>query len=308
MSELMQNIRTSPKKARKPQSRTLPLRNAILSVAADYEQMTVRQLYYQLVSRGVLEKTEQAYKRVCDISAQMRLNGSLPYRKIADGSRARWTPYAFGGLTEALEITASAYRRNIWIDQDAHVEIWCEKDALTGVIKPICDEYCVPYVATRGFPSLTLLYESAMEMIERGKPTALYYFGDHDASGQAISVNLEEKMRAHGADVRVQRVGLLQEHIAAYDLPTRPSKTSDKRTPKFAAQYGDACVELDALPPHILTRWVEESIIVNLDRQRWRKTLETEALEKETYESLAQAGWKPGHLYDVPDDDEGDIG
>jgi hypothetical protein len=298
----MTNIQTSPNKARKPQARTQPLRDAITLVAADYKQMTIRQLYYQLVSRGVIDKTEQAYKRVCDISGQMRLNGTLPYRKIADGSRARYKPYSFGGLAEALEVTSNAYRRNLWIDQPTHVEIWCEKDALTGVIKPICDEYCVPYVATRGFPSLTLLYESAIEMIARGKPTKVYYFGDHDASGQAISQNLEQKMRDHGADMSVQRVGLLQWHIKAFSLPTRPSKTSDKRTPKFAAEYGDECVELDALPPHILTSWVQTAIIRNIDQQLLHNTLEIEKLERETYTSLAKAGWEIGTRYGAPND------
>ena len=63
-----QDMRTSPKKARTPQARSLPLREAILAVAAEYERMSVRQLYYQLVSRG-LPKTEALYKRVCDAAA-----------------------------------------------------------------------------------------------------------------------------------------------------------------------------------------------------------------------------------------------
>ncbi len=299
MSDTTPIIQTSLNKARKPQARSMPLRNAITDIVAEYDRMTIRQLYYQLVSRGAIGKTESAYKRVCDISGQMRLDGTLPYRKIADGSRQRQRPYAFGGLAEALEITSNAYRRNLWIDQSVHVEIWCEKDALTGVIKPVCDEFCVPYVATRGFPSLTLLYESAAEMIERGKPTRVYYFGDHDASGQAISAGLEQKMRDHGADVTVSRMGLNKRHIAEYQLPTRPSKTSDKRTPKFTAQYGGDCVELDALPPNVLVAWVRSCIRNNIDDRLWAATQHTEALERETYESLAQAGWVAGTRYTV---------
>lgn len=85
----MQDMRTSPKKARKPQARSLPLREAILAVAAEYERMSLRQLYYQLVSRG-LPKTERAYKRVGDAATQLRLDHSLDYRKIVDGSRTRF--------------------------------------------------------------------------------------------------------------------------------------------------------------------------------------------------------------------------
>ncbi len=95
-------VRTSPKNTRRPQARSLPLREAIAAIAAEYDRMSVRQLFYQLVSRGVVPKTEAAYKRVCDASAQMRLDGSLDYNKIADGHRTRrtvWSRWA----SEALE-------------------------------------------------------------------------------------------------------------------------------------------------------------------------------------------------------------
>jgi len=86
-------MRSSPKKARKPQSRSLPLREAILAVVAEYERMSVRQLYYQLVSRG-LPKTERAYKRVCDAAAQLRL---------ADIARIPWQPGVAYNLTPEKE-------------------------------------------------------------------------------------------------------------------------------------------------------------------------------------------------------------
>mgnify|MGYP003375782444 CR=1 FL=1 len=293
----MSNIQTSPKKARKPQARTKPLWDAILTVAAEYERMSVRQLFYQLVSRRAVEKTEAAYKRVCDISAQMRLAGALDYRKIVDGHRSRRVGWQFDSLTEALENTHELYKRNYWLEQPAWVEIWCEKDALTGVIEPICRDYGVPYVATRGFPSITLMYESAMQMKARGKDTRVYYFGDHDASGRAISANLERDMRAHGAWVTVERVALEPSQIEYYDLPTRPGKASDSRHAKFAERYGDASVELDALPPNVLEQMVRQMILGNIDREVWRRTAEIEALERETLASIAAMPLKPGTLY-----------
>lgn len=88
--------------------------------------MTVRQLFYQLVAHRVIEKTEQTYKRVCDASVQMRLDGSLDYRKIADGHRSRRIALAYNSMGEALENTHALYRRNYWLDQPVNVEIWCE--------------------------------------------------------------------------------------------------------------------------------------------------------------------------------------
>ena len=261
--------------------------------------MSVRQLFYQLVSRKAIEKTESAYKRVCDVSAQMRLDGSLDYRKIVDGHRARRVGWRFDGLAEALENTHQLYRRNYWLDQPKAVEVWCEKDALTGVILPTCDRYGVPYVATRGFPSITLIYESAQEMIARGKRTVVYYFGDHDASGRAISQNLESDLQAHGANVKVYRMALEPWQIQEYDLPTRPGKTSDSRHARFAARYGDASVELDALPPNVLTQWVGDCIRQEIDAETWSKTRQIERLEQETLKSIAALPVEPGVYYSL---------
>src|SRR5688500_10566770 len=249
--------RTSPKKPRKPQARSLPLRHAIAAVAAEYDRMSVRQLFYQLVARGAVEKTDQAYKRVCDCSAQMRLAGELPYQKVVDGHRSRRIAPAWSGLRNALDALHDQYRRDAWRDQPWHVEVWCEKDALTGVIQPVANVWGVPYVATRGFPSLTLLYESAVAMARTGKRCAVLYLGDHDASGQQISANLQADLRHHGANAYVYRLALNPTQVAEYRLPTRPGKATDSRQARFAAQYGDASVELDALPPDVLTELVD---------------------------------------------------
>lgn len=293
-------VQTSPKKARKPQARSLFLRDAILTIAGEYERLSVRQLYYQLVARRVIEKTEQSYARICDATVQLRLSGELDYGKIADGHRTRRAVYQHGGLREALENAFDIYRRNYWLDQSLHIEVWCEKDALSGVILPVCEAYGVTYVATRGFPSLTLIYESAMALARIGKPAAIFYFGDHDASGRAISNKLESDLRAHGANITVQRVALNPAQITQYALPTRPGKWTDSRHAKFAARYGDACVELDALPPDVLTTLVEERILATIDVAAWQRVREAEALERETLASIAAIGWEPGLVYHLP--------
>lgn len=293
----MADLRTSPKKARKPQARSLYLRDAIVRVASEYDRMSVRQLFYQLVARRVIEKTEQSYKRVCDATVQLRLSGELPYGKIADGHRTRRAVYQHGGLRAALENAHEIYRRNYWLDQPMRVEVWCEKDALSGVIQPACEAFGVTYVATRGFPSLTLIYESAMALVGVGKPATIYYYGDHDASGRAISANLEADLRHHGADVCVRRVALNPDQIEEYALPTRPGKWTDSRHARFAARYGDACVELDALPPDVLIALVKEHIAEQIDVESWMAARRIEEMERETLESIAAIGWEPGKAY-----------
>jgi hypothetical protein len=249
-----------------------------------------------------VEKSESAYKRVCDAAVQMRLDGSLNFRKVTDGHRSRRLVYAHSSLHEALQSAHDVYRRNYWLDQPRHVEVWCEKDALSGVIQPVCDRYGVPYVATRGFPSITLLYDSAQAMAATRKPATVFYFGDFDASGQSISDGLQGNLRHFGADCHVQRVALNPDQINAYSLPTRPGKQTDSRQAGFAARFGGASVELDALPPDLLTGLVELSIEAEIDVEVWERVAETEALEASTLESIALAGWVPGLRYSAPED------
>ncbi len=292
-------LRTSPRNYRKPNGRTQLLWDAILEVMNEYDRMSVRQLFYQMVSRGHVEKTEQAYKRVADASVQMRLAGALPYTKIVDGHRERRRTFAHNGIHQALESAADMYRRNYWINQPRHVEVWSEKDALSGIIHPICDEFGVTYVASRGFPSLTIRYQSAMDFRRIGKPVTIFYFGDHDASGRKISDNLQEELRQHGADVTVLRLALEPQQIISYRLPTRPGKTTDSRHAGFTREYGDASVELDALPPNVLGDIVRGSIRSRINWEEWERIQETEALERVTMRSLAGVEWIPGEEYDI---------
>lgn len=273
---------TSPKKARKPQGRTLPLMDAITEIVREYDRMTIRQLYYQLVSRGSIEKTEAAYRRVCDISGQMRIAGTLPYGKIADGNRQRRHVAQWGGPAELLEVATVQYRKDRWEQQGWHVEVWCEKDALSGVLLPVCEQWGVTYVATRGNPSMTLIYESAMFMAALPQPTLIVYVGDHDASGRGISDRLEAQFAQHTEGVAVTRVALNPDQIREYRLPTRPSKQTDSQHAKFAAAFGDASVEVDALPPDVLTEIVAGEIIGMIDAHKWQAAGEAERRERQS--------------------------
>ena len=68
--------------------------------------MTVRQVYYQLVSQGVIDKTEAEYKgTVCRLLVQMRKANLIPFDWIADNTRWMRKPNTYGSLGEMLQIT-----------------------------------------------------------------------------------------------------------------------------------------------------------------------------------------------------------
>lgn len=162
---------TSPTK-RRTRTELDSIRNALYETLAADNPATVRQVFYRLVSAGVIEKTEVEYKgRVCRLLAEMRRDGSLPFDWIADNTRWMRKPTSFSSPEQALRQTAEFYRRAVWDEQNAYVEVWLEKDALSGVIYDVTAAWDVPLMPTRGYPSLSFLYSAAYNIRQIDKPT-----------------------------------------------------------------------------------------------------------------------------------------
>lgn len=263
------------------------LKKRIRGVLAEDNPMTVRQLFYRLVGLGAIAKTEQEYKStVCRLLVQMRSEGQLPYAWIADNTRWMRKPTTYGSYAEALAETARSYRRALWDDQNAYVEIWLEKDALAGVLYAVTGAYDVPLMVTRGYPSLTFLYEAAQTIRETGLPTHLYYLGDYDPSGLDIPRNVEERLRefAPGYPFTFERIAVTAEHIVRWNLPTRPTKRSDSRSAGFAGES----VEVDAIPSADLRTLVEDHIVRHLDPAALKRTRRIEAEERRSLLTIAR--------------------
>jgi hypothetical protein len=296
------------KKVHKPRRATLRLWDAIAAVAAEYKVMTVRQLYYQMEMRGYVGKTEADYDKVQRACLQMRRQGAMSYDKIVDSARERRTIYQYSGMRQALEDLHQTYRRNYWIDQPVHVEVWCEKDALSNIMDPVCQEFGVAFQALRGFDSESFSYESAKDIKAIGKPAVIYYFGDHDPSGWWIASGLEPQLRSFDADATVHLVGVTPSQVRQMRLPTRRAKPTDSRYRGFVERFGsDICTEVDAIPPNTLADLIRSCIRRNIDSDAWFRVQREERLERETLDSLAVAGWLPGKRYSAPEHQKGPI-
>ena len=207
---------------------------------------TVRQVFYQATVRGLVDKTELGYAKVQRALADLRRSGELPWGAIADNTRWMRKPRTWDSLEEAVEHTARTYRRALWANAGAYVEIWLEKDALAGVLYPVTERYDVPLMVSRGYASLTFLYESARYIDGLDVPAHLYHFGDHDPSGHEQRPRSRRRCAtmAPGAEIHFERVAVTPDQILAWDLPTRPTKATDSRAKRWTG--GDS-VELDAI-------------------------------------------------------------
>lgn len=270
---------------------TMSLWAAIMRVFDDVGvPMTVRQMFYRLVSVGAVDKDEDAYRKVARQLLNMRRRDIFPYPFISDNTRWMRRPRTYGSVDEMLKAASASYRRALWADQEYYVEVWLEKDALAGVLNEITSEYDVALMVTRGFPSETFQYEAAVNMKEQianGKRCAIYYFGDYDPSGVEIDRGVEKRLRKFGVDGLFERVAVTPANIADMNLPTRPTKKTDSRSQKF----GDVSVELDAIHPNDLRQMVRNAIESVLDTNKLEAIRQTEELERESLTKAVEAGF-----------------
>ena len=227
----------------------------------------------------------------------MRRAGELPYNWLADNTRWQRKPRTFSGVEEALKATAAFYRKNLWADADCYVEIWLEKDALSGVIYPVTSMYDVPLMVARGYASLSFLHTAAEYIDSLDVPAYIYHLGDFDPSGVNAGEKIEETLRelAPDADIYFERIAVTPAQINAWDLPTRPTKTSDTRSKGF----GNISVELDAIEPNTLRNLVQETIEQHLPQKQFKMLKAAERSERDIISRLVGKmrvrHHKPGH-------------
>ena len=234
---------------------------------------TVRGLFYQCENvYSVVEKTEAGYGQVQRQVLAMRRYGVLPYGFISDNTRWIRRPEMYSGLEGAAEHWRKAYRKNFWNDQKDYVQVWCEKDAIAGILNDITSEWGVPLLVVRGYASETFAFEAAADIKEQSKPAYAYYFGDLDKHGVHISDDIKSKLNGFGASVQFERVTVEPWQIEAWGLPTRPTKD---------AGWGE-CVEVDAVPANKLRELAKDCILRHVDQDEYKRTLRIEELEKES--------------------------
>jgi hypothetical protein len=269
-----------PKRFRRTKADVDTIRKNIREVLEQDNPQTVRQVFYALTVRGVISKQEVEYHRtVIRLLVDMREAHEIPFDWLADNTRWQRKPATFVGLDSCLDNTAAFYRRDLWAAAPVYVEVWCEKDALAGVMIEETNPYDVPLMVARGYASISFLHSAAKAIKAKGKPAYIYHFGDLDPSGVDAARDIEAKLRryAPGAEIHFERPAVTREQEQQWNLPTRPTKTTDTRAKKFIG----TSVELDAIPAATLRGLVRESIERHIDKEQIKFLRIVEASERE---------------------------
>jgi len=278
--------RTGPlRRKRRTRAELDELHAAILAVCAEDHPLSVRGVFYRVMSTGAVEKTEKAYNAVQREALKLRRTGRLPYEWIVDGTRWNVKSPSWSSIEEALDDAAASYRRALWRDQDVYVEVWSEKEAISSIVSPITDAWDVPLMIARGFSSESFLWSTAATIRAVAKPTIVFNLGDHDPSGVAAWAHVQAKLRdfAPDVDITFRRLAVTPAQIGELGLTTRPTKASDSRSKTFTGES----VEVDAIPTSVLRPIVRAAIEAHIDQHALALTRSVEASERRWLTELA---------------------
>lgn len=189
-----------------------------------------------------------------------------------------------------------SYRLDVWRTQPKYVEVWLEKDALSGIFEDILRPYGVTLNIGRGYDGWTSIKDAAVRYIRIGKPVTMIYFGDFDPSGEDMNRSLEERLNFFNEsdsfgnfELEVNKVAILQGDIKKYDLPPALAKPGDRKTKKFAEKNGSTdTVELDALPMDVLKARIKSGVEANLDMVALAKVKLQESEDRDALEDMLE--------------------
>ena len=265
--------------------------------AAQGYRLTLRQLYYQLVARDLLPNSQRDYKRLGDLIVKARMAGYIDWESIVDRGRVPVVPAEWDSPRSILVSAAESYRLDRWSGQAWYVEVWCEKDALSSVLEPVCDRYHIRFLANRGYSSASAMFDASRRFADAGKSgkkVALIYLGDHDPSGMDMTRDIMDRqrefLRGSGlAEMTIHRLALNLNQVQTYNPPPNPAKLSDSRARSYIAQYGYESWELDALEPQTLDQLTSSAILQYLDQPLYDERLRVEELHKDAIMSIADS-------------------
>lgn len=295
-------LRFGPEAARK-----IEIANEIID---EYEQqgfsLTLRQLYYQFVSRDLIPNKDAEYKKLGDVIDRARYAGLIDWEAVEDRTRIVRENSHWDDPSDIIQSAAQSYRNDLWRNQKTRVQVWIEKDALIGVIEGVCRDLDIPCFSCRGYSSASAMWRAAMRFSsdwrKNRQKTEILHMGDHDPSGVDMTRDIRERLYllSHSAPIEVRRIALTMSQVRQYRPPPNPAKLTDARAQGYIEKYGDESWELDALEPRVLVALVRKHVEEIRNETVYRRDRE----EQEEGRKRLTAAARNWDDLDIPMDEE----
>lgn len=258
--------------------------------------LTLRQLYYQFVSRDLIPNQDKEYKRLVAVINDARLAGMVDWDAIVDRTRYVRENSHWADPSSIIDSAAYSYAIDKWQGQPYRVEVWIEKDALIGVIEGVCKELDCPFFSCRGYTSASEMWAAGRRLqryLRLNQTPVILHLGDHDPSGKDMTRDIQERLELFlrvdlGVDqVDVRRIALNMDQVDAYSPPPNPAKITDSRAQTYIAEFGNNSWELDALEPGVLVELIRTEVRSLRDNKLWNQQVRRERAERKSLEAVA---------------------
>lgn len=224
--------------------------------------LTLRQLFYQFVSRQAVANALAEYKGLGRTVTDARRAGRIDWGAIEDRTRNVRRLPTWDDPSEIVSACASQYRESLWSRQPYRPEVWIEKDALIGVIEGVSNEFRVPYFSCRGNVSESEMYAAGKRfaaLLEQGQVPVVLHLVDHDPNGLDMTRDIRERLKMFARqEIEVRRLALNLDQTAG--LPPNFAKEKDSRYAAYVRRFGRDCWELDALSPNVISGLVRAEL------------------------------------------------
>lgn len=273
----MPKIRYVPREFSKSSMDLIERSNVII---ADYTSqgfvLTLRQLYYQLVSRDVIPNRQSEYKRLGSIVNDARLAGLIDWLAIEDRTRDLRKLSHWDHPSDIVEACAAQFHVDLWQGQEWRPEVWIEKDALVGVIEGVCHELDIPHFSCRGYTSQSEMWIAGQRLkgyVREKQTPVIFHFGDHDPSGKDMTRDISDRLAMFMGGVEVNRLALNMAQVEEFNPPPNPAKTTDSRYAAYIADFGAESWELDALEPRVIAGLIRQYVEGLRDEDQWAERI-----------------------------------
>lgn len=269
----------------------IDIANAIIEeYQKDGLRLTLRQLYYQFITRNVFPNSEKSYKNLGQLISDARLAGKVDWDAIADRIRGLRGVHFWDGPADAIRERADKYKEDLWEGQPKHLEVWVEKDALADVISRAATPFRVDFFVCRGYTSQTSLHEAAKRLnyyTGQDKENIVLHLGDHDPSGKDMTRDIVDRFEVFGAEVEIKRLALNMDQVRKYNPPPNPAKVTDSRFEGYRREFGKNSWELDALEPRVIVKLIQDNIKKHIDQKKWAAAEKREEASIKEMKSIA---------------------
>lgn len=256
--------------------------NAI--IADSQYPMSLRQVYYQFVTKNWLKNKQSEYSRLGGILSDGRIAGLVSWEAMEDRERQLMGRNTWDSIPSFLRGMKPKFALDLWANQDWRPEVWIEKKSLINTVAGICHDLRVDYFATKGYNSQSEQWRAGRRMaryVHKGQRPIVFHLGDHDPSGFDMTRDNQERLSMFaGVPIMVVRLALNRNQVEKFDLPENPVKFTDSRAHKYIGEHGYHSWELDAISPSYISDMIRENIDRLRDMERWDEMLEEETNDR----------------------------